>query len=101
MYDQENDHVTFEEYIFVLICSVSLICFSFQTIDYLSVNSLLSHSVPPVPLQYLDRPGVSYCTRTTYEDNAITNAVEIYTSGRSLLFTCGFYVLLPLTPPLF
>ncbi|KAH6768148.1 Transducin/WD40 repeat-like superfamily protein [Perilla frutescens var. frutescens] len=31
--------------------------------------------------KYLDRPGVSYCTRTTYEDNAITNAVEIYTSG--------------------
>ncbi|KAL0328612.1 UNVERIFIED_CONTAM: putative WD repeat-containing protein C2A9.03 [Sesamum calycinum] len=31
--------------------------------------------------QYLDRPGVSYCTRTTYDDNAITNAVEIYTSS--------------------
>ncbi|WVY94071.1 hypothetical protein V8G54_033159 [Vigna mungo] len=28
--------------------------------------------------KYLDRPGVSFCTRTTYEDNAITNAVEIY-----------------------
>ncbi|PNX96563.1 putative WD-repeat-like protein, partial [Trifolium pratense] len=27
---------------------------------------------------YLDRPGVSFCSRTTYEDNAITNAVEIY-----------------------
>ncbi|KAL0306183.1 UNVERIFIED_CONTAM: putative WD repeat-containing protein C2A9.03 [Sesamum radiatum] len=31
--------------------------------------------------KYLDRPGVSYCTRMTYDDNAITNAVEIYTSG--------------------
>ncbi|KAL7130687.1 hypothetical protein ABFS83_13G150800 [Erythranthe nasuta] len=31
--------------------------------------------------KYLDRPGVSYCTRTTYDENAITNAVEIYTSG--------------------
>ncbi|KAL8462044.1 hypothetical protein ACS0TY_033212 [Phlomoides rotata] len=31
--------------------------------------------------KYLDRPGISYCTRTTYEDNAITNAVEIYSSG--------------------
>ncbi|EPS61037.1 hypothetical protein M569_13762, partial [Genlisea aurea] len=30
--------------------------------------------------KYLDRPGVSYCTRTTYDENAITNAVEIYTS---------------------
>lgn len=31
----------------------------------------------------LDKQGVSFCTRTTYEDNAITNAVEIYdgTSG--------------------
>ncbi|KAL2455372.1 Transducin/WD40 repeat-like superfamily protein [Abeliophyllum distichum] len=28
----------------------------------------------------LDRPGVSFCTRTTYEDNAITNAIEIYNS---------------------
>ncbi|KAI4371600.1 hypothetical protein MLD38_009929 [Melastoma candidum] len=28
----------------------------------------------------LDRPGVSYCCRTTYDDNAITNAVEIYRS---------------------
>ncbi|CAN4104615.1 unnamed protein product [Withania somnifera] len=28
----------------------------------------------------LDKPGISFCTRTTYEDNAITNAVEIYDS---------------------
>ncbi|CAI9773195.1 unnamed protein product [Fraxinus pennsylvanica] len=28
----------------------------------------------------LDRPGVSFCTRTTYEDNAITNAIDIYNS---------------------
>ncbi|XP_057499368.1 uncharacterized WD repeat-containing protein C2A9.03-like isoform X2 [Actinidia eriantha] len=28
----------------------------------------------------LDKPGVSFCTRTTYEDNAITNAIEIYDS---------------------
>lgn len=28
--------------------------------------------------KYLDRPGISFCCRTTYEDNAITNAVEIY-----------------------
>ncbi|XP_075085266.1 putative WD repeat-containing protein C2A9.03 isoform X3 [Nicotiana tabacum] len=28
----------------------------------------------------LDKPGVSFCARTTYEDNAITNAIEIYES---------------------
>ncbi|CAA2940330.1 uncharacterized WD repeat-containing [Olea europaea subsp. europaea] len=28
--------------------------------------------------KYLDRPGVTFCTRTTYDDNAITNAIEIY-----------------------
>ncbi|CDP14624.1 unnamed protein product [Coffea canephora] len=28
----------------------------------------------------LNKPGVSFCARTTYEDNAITNAVEIYES---------------------
>ncbi|KAK1272970.1 hypothetical protein QJS04_geneDACA007886 [Acorus gramineus] len=31
--------------------------------------------------KYLDRPGISFCTRTTYDDNAITNAVEIYDSS--------------------
>ncbi|KAG9448851.1 hypothetical protein H6P81_008816 [Aristolochia fimbriata] len=30
--------------------------------------------------KYLDRPGVSFCCRTTYDDNAITNAVDIYDS---------------------
>uniref|UniRef100_A0A0D6R215 Uncharacterized protein n=1 Tax=Araucaria cunninghamii TaxID=56994 RepID=A0A0D6R215_ARACU len=31
--------------------------------------------------KYLDRPHVSYCSRITYDDNAITNAVEIYHSA--------------------
>ncbi|KAJ6293521.1 hypothetical protein OIU78_025482 [Salix suchowensis] len=30
--------------------------------------------------KHLDRSGVSFCSRTTYDDNAITNAVEIYDS---------------------
>ncbi|KAL9232713.1 hypothetical protein vseg_007790 [Gypsophila vaccaria] len=30
--------------------------------------------------KHLDKPGVSFCARTTYDDNAITNAVEIYDS---------------------
>jgi hypothetical protein len=34
--------------------------------------------------QHLDRPGVSFCSRTTHDDNAITNAVEIYVSSRYL-----------------
>ncbi|PKA57780.1 Katanin p80 WD40 repeat-containing subunit B1 like [Apostasia shenzhenica] len=28
--------------------------------------------------KFLDRPGVSFCTRTTFDDNAITNAIDIY-----------------------
>ncbi|KAL5703106.1 hypothetical protein ACHQM5_028240 [Ranunculus cassubicifolius] len=28
----------------------------------------------------LDRGGVSFCTRTTYDDNSITNAIDIYNS---------------------
>ncbi|GAB4844021.1 hypothetical protein Ancab_013985 [Ancistrocladus abbreviatus] len=34
----------------------------------------------------LDKPGVTFCTRTTYDDNAITNAVEIYDSLRYCSF---------------
>ncbi|OAY51193.1 uncharacterized WD repeat-containing protein C2A9.03 isoform X2 [Manihot esculenta] len=30
----------------------------------------------------LDKEGISFCARTTYDDNAITNAVEIYDSIR-------------------
>lgn len=33
-------------------------------------------------LQRLDKQGVSFCSRTTYDDNAITNALEIYDSLR-------------------
>lgn len=35
--------------------------------------------------KYLQRKGISYCTRTTYDDNAITNAVEIYDSPSGAL----------------
>eukprot|EP00252_Welwitschia_mirabilis_P007259 TRINITY_DN1847_c0_g1_i1.p1 TRINITY_DN1847_c0_g1~~TRINITY_DN1847_c0_g1_i1.p1 ORF type:complete len:447 (-),score=70.02 TRINITY_DN1847_c0_g1_i1:398-1738(-) len=31
--------------------------------------------------KYLDEPGVSYCSKITYDENAITNAVEIYQSS--------------------
>lgn len=30
--------------------------------------------------KYIDREGISYCCRTTHDENAITNAVEIYDS---------------------
>ncbi|XP_010928199.1 uncharacterized WD repeat-containing protein C2A9.03 isoform X2 [Elaeis guineensis] len=30
--------------------------------------------------KHLDREGISFCCRTTYDDNAITNAVDIYDS---------------------
>ncbi|XP_074576428.1 putative WD repeat-containing protein C2A9.03 [Curcuma longa] len=31
--------------------------------------------------KFLDREGISFCCRTTYDDNAITNALEIYESS--------------------
>ncbi|KAL3685555.1 hypothetical protein R1sor_003577 [Riccia sorocarpa] len=31
--------------------------------------------------KFLDRPGVSYCSKITHDDNAITNAIEIYESS--------------------
>ncbi|KAJ3694705.1 hypothetical protein LUZ60_000082 [Juncus effusus] len=31
--------------------------------------------------KHLDREGISFCCRTTYDENAITNAVEIYNSS--------------------
>ncbi|GAA0185692.1 hypothetical protein LIER_32980 [Lithospermum erythrorhizon] len=40
--------------------------------------------------KFLDRPGVSFCSRTTYDDNAITNAIDIYnTSSGALHFTAS------------
>jgi hypothetical protein len=38
--------------------------------------------------KHLDRPGVSFCSRTTYDDNAITNAIEIYNKPRYLHVFC-------------
>lgn len=51
---------------------------SFVIIIIIMANFCFYHAL----LQHLDRPGVSFCFRTTYDDNAITNAVEIYTSAR-------------------
>lgn len=51
------------------------VCVVFKWIDSHKIVSFLT-------LQRLDKKGVSFCTRTTYEDNAITNAVEIYDSLR-------------------
>ncbi|EEF30625.1 conserved hypothetical protein [Ricinus communis] len=40
--------------------------------------------------KHLDRPGVSFYSKTTYDDNAITNAVEIYTSpNEAIHFTAS------------
>jgi hypothetical protein len=38
--------------------------------------------------KHLDRPGVSFCSRMTYDDNAITNAIEIYNKPRFVLVLC-------------
>ncbi|CAN4096882.1 unnamed protein product [Withania somnifera] len=35
--------------------------------------------------KYLNRPGVCFCSRTTYDDNAITNAVDIYNTASGAL----------------
>ncbi|KAJ8542785.1 hypothetical protein K7X08_005308 [Anisodus acutangulus] len=35
--------------------------------------------------KYLDRPGVCFCSRTTYNDNAVTNAIEIYNTASGAL----------------
>lgn len=52
---------------------------------FVVIISLIFVVIISLPLmQHLDRPGVSFCTRTTYDDNAITNAVEIYASPRYL-----------------
>ncbi|KAK1406913.1 hypothetical protein QVD17_38522 [Tagetes erecta] len=40
--------------------------------------------------KYLDRPGVCFCSKTTYDENAITNALEIYaTPSGALHFTAS------------
>ncbi|KAL5981298.1 hypothetical protein ACLOJK_015353 [Asimina triloba] len=44
------------------------------------VGGLAELGKNPLLKSSLDRPGVSFCSRTTYDDNAITNAVEIYHS---------------------
>ncbi|XWS09566.1 hypothetical protein CRYUN_Cryun39dG0001200 [Craigia yunnanensis] len=45
--------------------------------------------------KHLDRPGISFCSRTTYDDNAITNAVEIYVTPRYFLFPELLFTLRP------
>ncbi|KAL3614908.1 hypothetical protein CASFOL_040569 [Castilleja foliolosa] len=37
----------------------------------------------------LNRRGISFCTRTTYDDNAITNAIDIYNAPSSSNNDCG------------
>uniref|UniRef100_A0A0D6QZE0 Uncharacterized protein n=1 Tax=Araucaria cunninghamii TaxID=56994 RepID=A0A0D6QZE0_ARACU len=41
--------------------------------------------------KYLDKPGVAYCTKIAHDENAITNAVEIYesASGSTRLMTAN------------
>ncbi|KAG6384039.1 hypothetical protein SASPL_156167 [Salvia splendens] len=46
--------------------------------EVLNVSGHVAPSEGELICKYLDRPGVSFCTRTTYDDNAITNAIEIY-----------------------
>jgi hypothetical protein len=43
-------------------------------------------------MQRLDKKGVSFCTRTTHDDNAITNAVEIYESLRYFSYYLAIFI---------
>nr|GMC82399.1 importin subunit beta-3-like isoform X1 [Ipomoea batatas] len=45
---------------------------------------MLSSGFQPAKFLYLDESGVNFSTRTTYEDTAITNAIDIYDSMRKL-----------------
>uniref|UniRef100_A0A2N9GRW4 Uncharacterized protein n=1 Tax=Fagus sylvatica TaxID=28930 RepID=A0A2N9GRW4_FAGSY len=56
--------------------------FNFTIVEWTPVESILyggsiGGSNATINLR-LDKGGVSFCTRTTYDDNAITNAIEIY-----------------------
>ncbi|THF95900.1 hypothetical protein TEA_024408 [Camellia sinensis var. sinensis] len=57
---------------------------NYSVMHWSSVSSNLSEVINfsghVAPTECLDKPGVTFCTRTTYEDNAITNAIEIYDS---------------------
>lgn len=33
-------------------------------------------------MQYIDQPGVAFCTKISTDENAITNAVDIYRNPR-------------------
>ncbi|KAG8481246.1 hypothetical protein CXB51_026056 [Gossypium anomalum] len=61
-----------------LLLSPNLYC-HFEHIQFVGSISTISLFLC---LQHLDRKGVAFCTRTTYDDNAITNAIEIYDSLR-------------------
>ena len=71
-----------------LICKVRLS----RTLENTYVQSSNQLFPQLVLMQHLDRPGVSFCSRTTYDDNAITNAIEIYNKPRYLLLFFLLYV---------
>ncbi|KAJ8480638.1 hypothetical protein OPV22_024365 [Ensete ventricosum] len=79
-----------------LMSHYSLVHWSALTRDKYEVLNLAGHVAPrqkhPGNLtegfsqtQYLDREGISFCCRATYDDNAITNAIEIYNSSSGAL----------------
>lgn len=38
--------------------------------------------ITPSSFQYLNHPGVAFCMKMTDDENAITNAVEIYETSK-------------------
>ena len=45
--------------------------------------------------QFLDRRGISYCCKSTNDDNGITNSLEIYEKPRYFLFCWQIITLIP------
>ncbi|KAF9602905.1 hypothetical protein IFM89_032645 [Coptis chinensis] len=47
------------------------------------LSEVLNFSGHVAPNENLDRKGVSFCTKTTYDDNSITNAIDIFNGLRT------------------
>lgn len=63
-------------------CLFSVLNSHLNHVTIVFVVVVLTYCILALLMQYLDRPGITFCTKTTYDDNAITNAIEIYDAPR-------------------
>ena len=61
-----------------LICKVGWVACRLVSVFLSSVSLHVSHSCALLIHQYVDKPGVAFCTNLTGDDNSTTNAVDIY-----------------------